>query len=88
MTAICFMQVWKVGPGAWKPRAVTEQPTVMAPSADGAQVYTTANLDTEAYDRRALIIRRLDPHETTDPTGDYNITIASESYPEARKVIE
>lgn len=69
------VQVWQLAPGPWKPRAVTEQPAVMAQTADGAQVYTIPSLDTGSYDRLALIITRLDPHETTDPIGDYHLSL-------------
>jgi hypothetical protein len=82
------VQVWKLGPSPWKPRAVTEQPAVMARTADGAQVYTIPSLDTEKYDRLALIITRLDPDEKTDPAGDYSIALDSQRYPEGHTVID
>jgi hypothetical protein len=69
------VQVWKVRSGPRKPRAVTEQPAVMAPSSDGARVYSIANLDTETYDRLVLIITRLDADEARDPAGDYAIVL-------------
>jgi hypothetical protein len=80
------VQVWKLAPGPWKPRAVTEQPAVMAPSADGAQVYTIPSLDTETYDRLALIITRLDSEEMADPFGGYQVTLESTGRP-ARTVL-
>jgi hypothetical protein len=71
------VQVWKLAPGPWKPRAVIEQPAVMAQTADGSQVYTIPSLDTETYDRLALIITRLDSGETADPLGTYHVTVDS-----------
>jgi hypothetical protein len=71
------VQVWKVGPGAWKPRAVTEQPEIVPDNPDGAHVYVIPSLDTEAYDRLALIITRLDAEEMADPVGDYRVTLES-----------
>jgi hypothetical protein len=49
----------------------------MAQTTDGAQVYTIPSLDTETYDRLALIITRLDSGETADPQGTYHITVDS-----------
>jgi hypothetical protein len=70
------VQVWQLAPGPWKPRAVTRQPGMMAPTADGAQVYTVSRLDTGTYDRLTLIITRLDADETIDPVGNYRVTLA------------
>jgi hypothetical protein len=69
------VQVWKLASGPSKPSAVTEQPAVMARTADGAQVYIIPSLDTETYDRLALIITRVDAEETADPVGGYRVTL-------------
>ena len=69
------VEVWLLGPGLEKPRAVTLQPETVPQNQDGAHVYMLPSLDITTYDRLALIITRLDPDEATDPTGRYSITL-------------
>jgi hypothetical protein len=71
------VQVWKLAPGATKPRAVTPEPEVV-PQDTGdsfAHVYVIARVDPTAYDRLAIIITRLDPDEGADPAGGYQIAL-------------
>jgi hypothetical protein len=74
-TARFHVQVWKLAPGGWKPRAVTGQPDVMVQTADGAQIYTITSLDIDAYNGLALIITRIDSDETIDPMGNYRVVL-------------
>ncbi len=65
------VELWMLSPGETGPRAVTSQPDALSDS-------TTYDLPA-AVDRIALVITRLDPHESKDPTGNYTITLASGS---------
>ena len=71
------VEIWKLGPGGAKPRAVTPQPETMPQNQGGAHVYVIPAVDTTTYDRLALIITRLDPDESTDLVGEYDITLTS-----------
>ena len=71
------VQIWKLGSGAKRPWAVTPQPEMIPRDGVGVQVYTIPHVNTAAYDTLALIITRLDPHETDDPVGNYRITLGS-----------
>jgi hypothetical protein len=71
------LQVWKLAPGATKPRAITpeaERVQAMGPG-DWVRAYAIPSVDTGAYDRLALIITRLDSDESTDPIGAYEIVM-------------
>jgi hypothetical protein len=69
------LQVWRLGPGGGRPRALTPAPAVVPQNGAGAQVYRIAQVDVTAYDRLALIVTRVDPHETADPVGGYRIML-------------
>ena len=71
------VQVWNLGPGGSKPRAVTPQPESVPQNRGSAHVYVIPHLDRTTTNRLALIITRLDPDETTDPAGNYRITLDS-----------
>jgi hypothetical protein len=86
-TARFNIQVWLLGPGYARPRAVTPQPETVRQNGDGTHVYVLPQVDAR-FNRLALIITRLDPDEKTDPSGDYSITLDSGSYSEERMVIE
>jgi hypothetical protein len=75
--AMFHVELWRLGPGEVKPRAITAAPEAMAPNTEGGYVYTIARVDTAASNRLALIITRLDPHESTDPVGGYTIKLDS-----------
>jgi hypothetical protein len=70
------VQMWKLGPGGSKPRAVTPRPETMAQQNADTQFLSIPHLDTAAYDRLALIITRLDTDEAVNPVGSYRITLA------------
>jgi hypothetical protein len=74
-TARFHVQVWKLAPGGRKPRGVTRQPEAMVQTAEGEQVYSITRLDTETYDRLALIITRIDSDEAIDATGSYRVRL-------------
>ncbi len=71
------VQIWKLGPGEIKPRAVTVVPEVAPQEADGVHIYAIPRVDTAAFDRLAIIITRLDAEETLDPAGSYRLTVYS-----------
>jgi hypothetical protein len=73
-TARFSVQIWLLGPGYARPRAVTPQPESVARNGDGAHVYVIPGTDAR-FDRLALIITRVDPHETTDPVGEYQLSL-------------
>ncbi len=75
-TARFSVQIWPLGPGYARPRALTAQPETVPQSGDGAHVYVIPRVDPQ-FDRLALIITRVDPHETTDPLGEYQLTLES-----------
>jgi hypothetical protein len=76
-TATFNVQVWRLGPGGRKPRAVTTAPETMLQNREGGYSYTIASVDTAAFNRLALIITRLDAHESVDPVGGYTINLDS-----------
>jgi hypothetical protein len=81
------VQAWKLysaprGPGPGqsgegKARAQTLAQNAEALSGDCSAEcrYVLARLDAEQYDRIALIVVRLDPHEEADPSGAYRLTV-------------
>jgi hypothetical protein len=71
------VQVWMLGRGSAKPRAVTPQPGIAQQNSVGAHVYVIPHVDPTACNRLALIITRLDPHETNDPAGNYRFSLDS-----------
>ena len=71
------VQIWQIGPGAMKPRAVAAQPEIVPQTPGGPYVYVIPTLDTAVCDRLGLIITRLDPDETADPEGVYVISLNS-----------
>jgi hypothetical protein len=73
------VQIWKLRSGA-KPQAVTSHPETIPQDRGDAHVYVIPRVDTTTYDRLALIITRLDSDETSDPAGNYHITLASTAY--------
>ena len=75
--AVFDVQLWRLGPGVSKPRAVTAHPESLLPNTEGGYSYTISNVETAAFNRLTLIITRLDPHESTDPVGDYTINLES-----------
>jgi hypothetical protein len=73
------VQIWRLGTGEVRPRALTALPEVTTPSADGTHLYFIPQVDTTAYDRLALIITRLDANEAADPEGNYQIALESQA---------
>ena len=71
------VQIWKLGPGGEKPRAVTAQPEAFQTVRGDTQVYVISKLEMAAYDRLALIITRLDAHEAMDGVGAYHLLVES-----------
>jgi hypothetical protein len=71
------VQLWRLGPGGRKPRAVTAAPETLLRNTEGGYSYTIASVDTAAFNRLALIIARLDPHESIDPVGGYTVNLES-----------
>jgi hypothetical protein len=69
------VQVWGLRLGEARLRAVTPKPDIVPQNGDGVHVYVVQGPDAMAYDCLALIITRLDPDETMDPTGSYTITL-------------
>jgi hypothetical protein len=77
------VQLWKLidpGGGA-RPRPVPTQTTapevLTGKNADGHLTYVIPATDASAYNRLGLIITRLDSDETSDPAGNYTITLSS-----------
>ena len=73
-TARFNVQVWLLGSGYARPRAVTPQPESVARNGDGAHAYVIPE-GAAQFDRLALIITRVDPNETTDPIGAYELSM-------------
>jgi hypothetical protein len=73
-TARFNVQIWLLGPGYARPRAATPQPESVARNGDGAHVYILPQ-GAAQFNRLALIITRVDPHETTDPLGEYHLSV-------------
>jgi hypothetical protein len=69
------VQVWQLGSGEKKPRALTPQPETVAKNQGAAHAYVIPPLDAMTCDRLALIITRLDPDETADGVGAYSFTV-------------
>jgi hypothetical protein len=74
------VQLWKLGPGIGKPRAITPVPEWVRPDASGAQVYVIPAVDWRAYNRLALIITRVDAGEATDSIGSYELTLENAAF--------
>jgi hypothetical protein len=70
------VQVWRLGAGVLKPRAVTQHPESVVQNADGTHVYVIPQLDTAAYNRLAIIVTRLDPDEAVDRAGVYSLVLS------------
>jgi len=70
------VQVWKLVSGETAPRAAAPAPEMMKQNSDGVYTLVLSQGDATAYDRLALIITRLDPHETADVSGSYQILLA------------
>ena len=68
------VQIWMLGPGYAEPRAVTSRPETLPQNPHGSYSHFVPQVDTTAANRLALIVTRLDPHETADPLGSYTIT--------------
>jgi hypothetical protein len=75
--AVFSVQLWRLGPGGSKPRAITATPETLLADAEGGYSYAIASVDTATFNRLALIVTRLDPHESTDPVGGYAINLES-----------
>ncbi len=73
------VQLWVLGPGIGKPRAVTPQPDLVPLDGSGAHVHVNPRVDWRATNRVALIITRLDSDEMIDPVGNYQVTLESGS---------
>ena len=73
------VQLWALGPGIGKPRAVTPQPEIVSSNGNGEHVYVMPRVDWRATNRVALIITRLDSDEMVDPVGNYQVTLESGS---------
>ena len=73
-TARFDVQIWLLGPGYARPRALTSRPETVPQQDDGAHVYVIPQAAPQ-FDRLALIITRLDPNETTDPVGEYHLSV-------------
>ena len=70
------VQVWELGHGRPKPRALTPQPVRVAQNETGVFEYAIPNLGSEC-DGLALIITRVDADEVLDPSGSYRVTLSS-----------
>jgi hypothetical protein len=70
------VQIWKLRTGA-KPQAVIPEPEIVPQNGSDAHVTVIPRVDTTTYDRLALIITRLDSEETSDPAGNYTVTLSS-----------
>jgi len=79
------VQIWELGPGRPKPRALTPQPEIVPQNTAGAHVYVIPQVDRTAYDTLALIVTRLDPDERLDPAGKYRITLESPAHSDDEK---
>jgi hypothetical protein len=73
-TARFNVQIWLLGPGYARPRAVTPQPETVARNGDGAHVYSLPE-GAAQFNRLALIITRVDPNEGADPVGEYHLSV-------------
>jgi hypothetical protein len=71
------VQVWRLGTGESGPRPITATPEKMEADSEGEYVYTVDSVDTGEFDRLALIVTRIDPHESADPAGGYTIDLES-----------
>jgi hypothetical protein len=69
------VRIWKLGSRRAERYPVTPGPEPVPQGEGGARVYRIASLDTTTYDRLAILITRLDAHETADPVGGYRITV-------------
>jgi hypothetical protein len=69
------VQVWKLMADEGKLWAITRLPEVIPQNGDKDQVLAISEVDARTYNRLALIITRLDPHETTDPMGQYHLSL-------------
>jgi hypothetical protein len=78
-TARFNVQIWQLGPGVVKPRAITPQAESVPQNEDSVHVYLIPKLDTTTVNRLALIITRLDANETADSVGSYQVTLESGS---------
>ncbi len=74
------MQIWKLGPGIGKPRAVTPEPEAIQAGEDGAQVYFIPEVDWRAYNRLAVIITRVDADEAADSVAGYELTLENAAF--------
>jgi hypothetical protein len=79
------VQAWKLysdGTGMRSPargemgiRALTPHPQPLSGDCSAECRYTIPHLNLAQYDRIALIVVRLDPHERVDPTGAYQLIV-------------
>ena len=69
------VQVWKLEGGSITRRAITPHPEIAPQDQNGAQLYVVSDPSTTVYNKLAIIITRLDADETTDPAGNYRITL-------------
>jgi hypothetical protein len=69
------VQVWRLGQGQQKPRALALAPETVPADQGGTHTYTIPSVDTTAYERLALIITRLDADEAIDPVGAYRLMV-------------
>jgi hypothetical protein len=74
-TAQFSVEVWRLGSEEGNWRTLTEEPDAAAQSSEGAYEITISGENTAVCDRLALIITRLDSHETVDANGAYQITV-------------
>jgi hypothetical protein len=71
------VQVWTLGTGDIRPRAISSTPEVVSRNPGGMYVYFIPSVDRTQSDRLAVIITRLDADETEDPLGRYSIKLDS-----------
>jgi hypothetical protein len=71
------VQIWRLAPGKLRPVAITLEPEIVSPDADGNVAHTISRHDIAECVCLALIITRLDSGEATDHVGRYAITLQS-----------
>jgi hypothetical protein len=69
------VRAWRLRGKEGEMQALTPHPEALSGDCRSGCRYTIRRLDPERYDRLALIVVRLDPHERADPVGAYRITI-------------
>jgi hypothetical protein len=69
------VRAWRLHGADGGMQALTPHPEALSGSCRTGCRYTVRRLDRARYDRLALIIVRLDPHERADPVGGYQLRL-------------